>query len=314
MAARSACRVRPQLAGPPRAEQAGVILRLACDVSMTSSRVGPGADFLNHMSHGRCTPMNAIFGLTEVTLGTALTPGGRVLSAKVEIRGARPDGFARRCAGPRQNQKRANCNWRPCPFDLGRGAPGRRCHADGPPVEDEGLSWDLSCAPEVPRQLRGDPKPAASGADRPDQQCPPVHRRRGYRARCGLGLGTTQAAGLALCGAGCRRRRDGSPARRFCSNPLCPASRRTARKFGGTGLGLSICRGLVTLMGGRICGEQRARPGQYLRVSSCRCSATCRCRAGAGAAACRTAPAWVSPAFEPCARHFGPRSVHRTTR
>jgi CheY-like chemotaxis protein len=126
-------------------------------------------------------------------------------------------------------------------------------------VADSGLSFSLSCAPEVPRQLLGDPmrlrqvltnlvsnacKFTESGAivvsvalvSKPEE--PPLLRFA--VSDTGLGMTRAQLAGL------------------FQSYVQADAS--IARQFGGTGLGLAISRELVGLMGGRIWAE--SKPGQ----------------------------------------------------
>ena len=236
-----------RLAGPPRADGQRYY-SFGVDVSdIIKGRAR--SNFLNHMSHEIRTPMNAIIGLTEVTLGTALTPQQQDYLAKVKFAGhALMDllddvlDLSKIEAGKLQLET--------IPFNLAEVLQGTAAMLTDL-VKDKGLSWDLSCAPEVPRQLRGDPKRLRQVLTNL------ISNARKFTDAGGIALDVALVSGppgpLVLRFA-VRDTGVGMTAAQLAVlfQPFVQADTSISRKFGGTGLGLSICRELVTLMGGRI--------------------------------------------------------------
>ena len=244
-----------RLAGPPRADGQR-FYSFGVDVS-DILKGKARSNFLNRMSHEIRTPMNAIIGLTEVTLGTELTLQQQDYLGKVKFAGHALMGLlddvldlSKIEAGKLQMES--------IPFNLHELLNGTAAVLSGL-VEDKGLSLRLSCAPEVPRQLLGDPKRlrqvltnlisnASKFTEKGDivvsvalASVPPEPLKLRFSV-CDTGLGMTAAQLACLF------------------QPFVQTDASISRKFGGTGLGLSISRELVELMGGRIWAQ--SEPGQ----------------------------------------------------
>jgi CheY-like chemotaxis protein len=126
-------------------------------------------------------------------------------------------------------------------------------------TQKKGLSLQWSCAPEVPRQMLGDPKRLRQVLINLLSNALKFTERGGITIKVmqrsgstdplwlhfavhdtGLGMTETQLADV--------------------FKPFVQADASISRKFGGTGLGLSISRELVELMGGRIWAH--SEPGE----------------------------------------------------
>jgi len=215
------------------------------------------SNFLARMSHEIRTPMNAIIGLTTFTLRTELTPLQQDYLGKVEMAGLAlmtllDDVLDLSKIDSGKAQLEA------MPFDLKEVLKGTEAVL-AELVAQEGLNLHLSCPPEVPRYLMGDPTRlrqvltnlisnarkfteqgdiVVSVAMASAPQEPLVLRFTVQDT--GLGMSAAQVEGL--------------------FKPYAQADASIARKFGGTGLGLAISRELVELMGGRIWAH--SEPGQ----------------------------------------------------
>jgi PAS domain S-box-containing protein len=244
-----------RLAGPPRADGQR-FYSFGVDVS-DILKGKARSNFLNRMSHEIRTPMNAIIGLTEVILGTELTLQQQDYLGKVKFAGHALMGLlddvldlSKIEAGKLQME----C----IPFNLPELLNGTAAVLSGL-VEAKGLSLQLSCTPEVPHQLLGDPKRlrqvltnlisnASKFTEKGDivvsvslASVPPEPLKLRFSVRdTGLGMTAAQLACL--------------------FQPFVQTDASISRKFGGTGLGLSISRELVELMGGRIWAQ--SEPGR----------------------------------------------------
>ena len=244
-----------RLAGPPRADGQR-FYSFGVDVS-DILKGKARSNFLNRMSHEIRTPMNAIIGLTEVILGTELTLQQQDYLGKVKFAGHALMGLlddvldlSKIEAGKLQMES--------IPFNLPELLNGTAAVLSGL-VEAKGLSLQLSCTPEVPLQLLGDPKRlrqvltnlisnASKFTEKGDivvsvslASVPPEPLKLRFSVRdTGLGMTAAQLACL--------------------FQPFVQTDASISRKFGGTGLGLSISRELVELMGGRIWAQ--SEPGR----------------------------------------------------
>ena len=244
-----------RLAGPPRADGQR-FYSFGVDVS-DILKGKARSNFLNRMSHEIRTPMNAIIGLTEVILGTELTLQQQDYLGKVKFAGHALMGLlddvldlSKIEAGKLQMES--------IPFNLPELLNGTAAVLSGL-VEAKGLSLQLSCTPEVPHQLLGDPKRlrqvltnlisnASKFTEKGDivvsvslASVPPEPLKLRFSVRdTGLGMTAAQLACL--------------------FQPFVQTDASISRKFGGTGLGLSISRELVELMGGRIWAQ--SEPGR----------------------------------------------------
>lgn len=236
-----------RVAGPPRADgqryySFGVDIS---DILKGQAR----SHFLNQMSHEIRTPMNAIIGLTQATLDTELTAQQQDYLGKVKFAG------------------HALMELLDDVLDLGKIEAGKLAIERVPfnphdtlestigmlagLSQKKGLSLQWSCAPEVPRQLLGDPKRLRQVLINLVSNALKFTEAGGIAVKVALRSGSTKPLWLHFAvhdtGLGMTQSQLEN-----VFQPFMQADTSISHKFGGTGLGLSISRELVELMGGRI--------------------------------------------------------------
>jgi CheY-like chemotaxis protein len=207
------------------------------------------ADFLANTSHEIRTPMNSVLGMAYLALQTTSDPRQRGFLEKIQRSGAHlmrilDDilDFSKIDAGKLELETTS--------FDLDISLE-HLLHWSEDRARDKGLQLRLECAPDVPRQLMGDPLRLkqillnfVSNAIKFTERGSVVLRLHCLERNaqdCVIRF-DVEDTGMGLTEAEC--------ARLFQSFEQADTS--ITRKFGGTGLGLAISRQLALLMGGDV--------------------------------------------------------------
>jgi PAS domain S-box-containing protein len=239
--------VAVQMARVAEREQAERELSAARDEAMEASR--QKSEFLATMSHEIRTPLNGVIGLNDLLLRTGLDAAQLRLASGVQVASRALLGvindvldFSKIEAG-RLELEKVDFEVRPV-FD-------RVAAVMAESARTRGLELIVSCSPEVPEVLAGDPtrltqvltnlvsnavKFTEEGEVYVRATCAPADDGRTRLhvevADTGIGVDPVKAAGL--------------------FEPFTQADASTTRVYGGTGLGLAISKEIVGALGGEI--------------------------------------------------------------
>jgi two-component system, sensor histidine kinase and response regulator len=239
-------------------------LQLAMEAADAANR--SKSEFLANMSHEIRTPLNAIIGFSTMALNADLSPRlhgyiSKISNAGVSLLGIINDilNFSKIEAGKLELEALL--------FSLDNTLANSISVVQQKAI-DRRIELKLNVAPEVPRQLVGDPlrlnqvitnllgnavkftefgeiELAIALKERTADRCTLQFAVRDT----GIGLSREQQAML--------------------FQPFTQADGSTTRKFGGTGLGLSISRRLVGMMGGEIWVESEPGKGSTFNFTAC---------------------------------------------
>gem|GEM_PF-333179 len=231
-------------------------LQLALEAADAANR--SKSEFLANMSHEIRTPLNAIIGFSTMALNAELTPRLRgyltkISNAGVSLLGIINDilNFSKIEAGKLELEAVS--------FSLEKTLANAISVVQQKAI-DKRVELSLSMAPEVPRQLSGDPLRlnqvitnllgnAVKFTEKGEVELTiALKEADGQRATL---LFSVRDTGIGLT---CEQQA-------ILFKPFTQADGSTTRRFGGTGLGLSISRRLVEMMGGEIWVESKFGQG-----------------------------------------------------
>jgi PAS domain S-box-containing protein len=248
-----AARVSEQLARVAERERAQAELALARDEAMEASR--QKSEFLATMSHEIRTPLNGVIGLNDLLLRTGLTPEQQRLAAGVQVASRTLLGLINdildlsKIEAGRLELEQVDFGVRPLLDQVAGMLAGA--------ARDKGLDLVISCHPDVPAVLSGDPTRVSQVLTNLVSNAVKFTERGGVVVRVTSGpVGERVQLQIEVRDSGVGVPEDKL---RDLFDPFTQADSSHTRIYGGTGLGLAITREIVEAMGGTI--EYAPNPG-----------------------------------------------------
>ena len=261
MIASMTAQVADQLSRVAERERQQLDLAEARDRALEASR--HKSEFLATMSHEIRTPLNGIVGLTELLGRTRLDDQQRHLLSGVDLSGRTLMAvindildFSKIEAGHLQLEQ--------VDFEV-RAVLDQVAGVVGDSARAKGLDLGVSCSPDVPEVLSGDPTRLLQVLTNLGSNAVKFTAEGEVDVRATLAptAGTAAAPDSVVLRVEVTDTGVGVPPERATSifHPFSQADASTTRRYGGTGLGLAICHEIVTATGGSIGVEPRAAGG-----------------------------------------------------
>jgi two-component system, sensor histidine kinase and response regulator len=230
-------------------------IRRARDLALEAERIR--SEFLSHMSHEIRTPLNGIIGMTQLLLGTELSPEQREYAETVQLSTDLLFGmvndlldFSRLAAGKLVLQQ--------IDFDLLQVVE-TAVGLFGEHARRSNVELILDADDDVPRLLRGDPARLQQVLVNLISNAVKFTERGEVVVRLVM-----EAESAVTASVRCEVRDTGIgipfEAQKLLFQPFSQVDGSTTRKYGGSGLGLAISAQLVERMGGHI--EVESEPGR----------------------------------------------------